>query len=72
MQEMVAYAILGEGCRGLGAKYPCHVRFILTKQQGRFRLGVEVENASLVVLGPDDRMCRLDASEPGFRLTVFP
>ncbi len=45
VQEVVADAVLGEARRGLGAEYPRHVRFVLTEQQGRFRLGVEVENA---------------------------
>ena len=72
VQEVVADAVLGEARRGLGAEYPRRVRFVLAEQQGRFRLGVEVENAELVVLGPDDRMCRLDAGEPGLGLTVSP
>ncbi len=72
VQEMVAYAVLGKGRPGLGPEYPRHIRFVLTEQQVRFRLGVQVENANLMVLGPDDRMRRLDVSEPGLRLTVLP
>ena len=34
------------------------------------RLGVQVEHAELVMLGPDDRMGRLDAGEPRLRAAV--
>jgi hypothetical protein len=61
MKEVLAYAVLGEARRRLGAEYPGRVRFVLTKQQGRFWLGVEVENANLAVLGPDDRIRRFNA-----------
>jgi hypothetical protein len=58
MQEMVADAVLGEARGRLGAEHAGHVRFILTEQQVRFRLGVEVENAELIMLGPDDGIRR--------------
>jgi hypothetical protein len=72
MQEMVADAVLGEARRRLGAEHAGHIRFILTKQQGRFRLGVEVENSELIMLGPDDGIRRLGASEPGPGITIPP
>jgi hypothetical protein len=69
---MVAYAVLGEARRRLGAEHARHIRFILAKQQGRFRLGVEVENAELMMFGPDDGIRRPGASEPGPGITIPP
>ncbi|HJZ26782.1 MAG TPA: hypothetical protein VJ370_10955, partial [Streptosporangiaceae bacterium] len=65
MQEMVADAVLGKAGRRLSAEHAGRIRFILAKQQGRFRLGVEVENAELMMFGADDGIRRLGASEPG-------
>ena len=69
---MVDNAVLGETRRRLGAEDAREIRFILTKQQGRFWLGVEVENAELMMVGPDDRVRRIDTSEPGLRITIAP
>jgi hypothetical protein len=42
------------------------------KHQGGFWLGVEVENAELMMFGADDRIRRIDASEPGLRIAITP
>ena len=55
MQEVIADAVLsGSASRARYPKHACRIRFILTEQQGRFWLGVEVENAEVVMLRPDD------------------
>jgi len=72
VQDVVADAVLGEARRSLGAEHPRRVGLVLAEQQGRPRFGIEVEHAELVMLGPDDRMVRHDAGQPGPGFTVPP
>ena len=65
VQEVIADAVLGEARRRLGAEHPHRVRLVLAEQQGRSRFGVEVEDAELVMLGPDRRVRRLGPGDTG-------
>ena len=48
------------------------VRLVVAEQQVRLRGGVQVEVAEQVILGPDDRVRRVDPGDPRLRLAVAP
>ena len=63
---------LGKRVGRLGAERARRVRLVLTEQQAGLRLGVQVEDAEFLVLGPGDRVRGCDPGDAGLGLALFP